>query len=63
MFSPSADRRRIRRDDGKPVHDGLHAATKDNDVNAITPTLETGITHRVEAASASGEFILSIAPQ
>ena len=56
-------RREVRRDNGKLVHDGLHAATADHDGHTVTPTLTAGETYTVEAAGDSGDFTLSIGPQ
>ena len=47
-------RKNVRRGNGKLVHDGSNSATL---------TLAAGETYTVEAAGASGEFTLSIAPQ
>ena len=58
------DRRRIRRDNGKLVHDGPYVATAENDGNTVTLTLAAG-EYTVEAAGSSddGTFTISIAPQ
>ena len=47
-------RKNVRRDNGKLVHDGS---------NSVTLTLAAGKIYTVEAAGGSGDFTLSIAPQ
>ena len=52
-------RRQVRRDNGKLLHDGNETAA-----NTVTLTLEAGTTYTVEAAGAdSGTFAVSLAPQ
>ncbi len=59
------DRRRIRRDNGKLVHDGVHVAEAGNDGNIVTLTLAAGVTYTMEAAGTAdgGTFTISFAPQ
>ncbi len=54
------DRRKIRRGDGKLLHDGAHTES-----NSATLTLAPGETYTLEAVSTSdaGSFTLAIEPQ
>ncbi len=57
-------RRQVRRDNGKLLHDGPHAAETGGGGNTVTLTLEAGTTYTVEAVGAdSGTFAVSLAPQ
>ena len=51
-------RRAVRRTNGKLLHDGTHTNS-----NTATLTLAAGENYTVEAAGASGNFTVSIAPQ
>ena len=51
------DRRRIRQDSGKLVHDGAHAGS-----NSVTLTLAAG-EYTAETAGSGGIFTMSIGPQ
>ena len=56
-------RREVRRGNGKLVHDGPHVATARNDGKTVTLPLSAEETYTAEAADASGDFTVTIAPQ
>lgn len=56
---PSASygrRKKVHRDNGKLLHDGLHIATPKNGGNSITPMLAVEEAYAKEVAGASGSF-------
>ena len=57
-------RREVRRNNGKLLHDSPHVTTPENDGNTVTLSLAASETYTAEAvgASADGKFTASIAP-
>ena len=55
-------RREVRRNNGKLVHDGPHVATPDNNGKTVTLTLSAGESYTAEAAGTSGYFNIGITP-